>query len=241
MNAFEVPFMFIMRRIVQFACLTALLQAWGCMAATPRPGASSSGPDDAMIGAFAGDVSMVFPGDDSPSAVLVSDRILDGLQAGPGRLVAADGTVIYWGFKFQEGNLQSVVIRDSKGRPRLLAVVNNVVRVADGDTTTIGTVEQYQAELRSTGGGYLPGVSVFVRNANDLATYLPYLKSWLQADLLGFNATCDKAAMTAACTLAARIVIPIRAYALVPKQAAPHALPVPVVAKANIPLESFVQ
>lgn len=228
------------RRVVQFACLATLLQAWGYVAATPRPGAPSSRPDDTMIEAFAGDASMVFPGDDSDGAVSVSDRVLDGLQAGPARLVAANGTVIYWGFKFQEGNLQSVAVHDALGRPRLLAVVDNVVRVAYGNTTTTGTMKQYQAELERNSLAP-PLVSVFVRNAADLATYLPYLKSWLRADLLGFNATCDKPAMIAACALAARIVIPIRAYALVPKQGAPHLLPVPAVAAANVPLESFVQ
>ena len=224
------------RRIVQAACIAALFQVWGCMAA-PQGVQSSNVPDDTAIEAFTGDVALAFPGEDK-DAVPVSDRILDGFQAGPTHLALADGDVIYWGFKFQEANLQSVAIYDAKGHPRLLAAVDNIVRVVGG-SAPLGTMEQYQHALKDS--GVTPAVSVFVREPGDLVTYLPYLKRWLQADLLGFNVHCDKPGMADACKLANQIAVPIQAYALMPKSGAPHMLQVPKTAAASVPLGSFVQ
>lgn len=194
-------------------------------------------PDDSAIEAFAGKAAAQFSG--AAAAEAVADRILDGFQAGPSRLAVGDGTVIYWGFKFQEANLQSVAIYDADGHPRLLAAVDDVVRLVGGRQAPLNSMEAYLKAVQDSGS--TPMISVFVRNAQDLNVYLPYLKRWLQADLLGFNVHCDKADMAPACALAARIELPIQAYALSPDSDKTRALPVPQVAAAPVPLESFVQ
>ncbi len=208
-----------------------------CASAPAQAGQAERTPDDSAIEAFAGKASVQFPGEDAAEAV--ADRILDGFQAGPSRLAVGDGTVIYWGYEFQEANLQSVAIYDADGHPRLLAAVDNVVRLVGGRHASLNSMDQYLKAMQDSGS--MPMISVFVRNAQDLDVYLPYLKRWLQADLLGFNVHCDRAGMAPACALAARIELPIQAYALSPDSDKTRALPVPQVAAAPVPLESFVQ
>lgn len=225
-----------LRRRIGAAWFALLMCA--CASASVPASQAERTPDDSAIEAFAGKAAARFPGADAAEAV--ADRILDGFQAGPSRLAVGDGTVIYWGFKFQEANLQSVAIYDAGGHPRLLAAVDDVVRlVAGGRQAPLGSMDQYLKALQDSGS--TPMISVFVRNAQDLNVYLPYLKRWLQADLLGFNVHCDKADRAPACTLAARIELPIQAYALSPDSEKTRALPVPQVAAAPVPLESFVQ
>ncbi|MHB8921559.1 MAG: hypothetical protein ACYC3A_03685 [Halothiobacillus sp.] len=169
------------------------------------------------------------------SAVPVSDRILDGFTGGTMRLALKNGTVIYYGFKFQEGalvqqaNLKSVAIYEPEGRPRLLAAVDNVPILRKPFTS----MAEYQRYLKDN--HISPSVLVFVRNERDLDTYLPYLKRWLQADLLGFNVNCKEPGMAEACKFAGQIEIPTRAYLL------PSLRPVvvPKVEAADVPLEAF--
>jgi hypothetical protein len=208
-----------------------------CASVSAQANQAERTPDDSAIEAFAGKASAHFPGEDASEAV--SDRILDGFQAGPSRLAVGDGPVIYWGFKFQEANLQSVAVYDADGHPRLLAAVDNVVRLVGGRHAPLGSMDQYLKAVKDSGS--TPVVSVFVRNAKDLDVYLPYLKRWLQANLLGFNVHCDKTDMAQACALASRIELPIQAYALSPDSDKTSALPVPQAAAASVPLESFVQ
>lgn len=208
-----------------------------CASASVQASQAERTPDDSAIEAFAGKAAAQFPGADAAEAV--ADRILDGFQAGPSRLDTGDGTVIYWGFKFQEANLQSIAIYDAGGHPRLLAAVDDMVRLVGGRHAPLNSMEAYLKAVQDSGS--TPMISVFVRNAQDLNVYLPYLKRWLQADLFGFNVHCDKADMAPACALAARIELPIQAYALSPDSDKTSALPVPQVAAAPVPLESFVQ
>jgi len=145
---------------------------------------------------------------------------------------------IYWGFKFQETNLQPVAIFKD-GKPRLLAVVDEVVRLADGDRSWISSLQQYKDAIKES--GVTPTVDVFVRKAEDLSAYLPYLKRWLQADLLGFNANCGQVRMAPACTLAERIELPIQGHLLSRYQGTPQPLPIPSVTAAAVPLVAFRQ
>lgn len=85
-----------------------------------------------------------------------------------------------------------------------------------------------------------PSISIFMHDKRDLETYLPYLKRWLQANLLGFNVNCKEPRMAEACKFVPQIAetqIPIRAYQ-VPSM---RPLGVPKVKAADIPLEAFTQ
>ena len=221
---------------VAFAAILAFASV--CSAACAQVSQADRTPDSTAIEAFAGKAAIAFPGEATSGTVVVSDRILDGFEAGPSRLVVDRDTTIFWGFKFQEGNLQSVAIFDGNGHPRLLAAVDNVPSLQRGGTW-INTLEQYrQAVARS---GTSPVVSVFVRDTRDLQTYLPYLKRWLQADLLGFNVHCDKLGMAPTCAVAEQIEVPIQAYMLSPGTTDAQALSLPKLQAASVPLESFVQ
>lgn len=55
-------------------------------------------------------------------------------------------------------------------------------------------------------------VTLFVADAADLDRFLPGVKRWLQADLMGFNADCNDANRQKACELAAKIAPGVVAY-----------------------------
>lgn len=84
-------------------------------------------------------------------------------------------------------------------------------------------------------------VTLFVGDAADLVQYLPVVKRWLQADLLGFNADCDDAALVQACELATRIEPTLTAYVTNTSAAAAAAISVPDLAAAPIPIDQFTQ
>lgn len=171
----------------------------------------------------------------------ISDRILDGFEAGPSHLQLDRGNVIYWGFKFQEASQQSVVIYDAAGQMRLAAAVDDIIRLTVRGQPRVASMAAYRGAVERS--GLEPGVFAFVRDEGDLKTYLPILKRWLQADLLGFNVDCGKPGMPATCELAARIAVPMQAYAVRDASASPvlQPLPVPGLPTAPIALSRFVQ
>jgi len=235
------------RQALYVLAFAMLFQAWAFAAAPleSMPLAASDRKSIATtIKVFAGNTSTLYYSFTHPNIkkrALVSDRILDGFGYGPLRLTLPNGTAIYWGFRHGEATTQSVAIFDAQGRPRLLAAVDSIPW-CDGSGShcdPFTSVEAYQADARST---FLhPGIAVFVRDKRDLETYLPYLKRWLHAHMLGFNVDCKKPRMTEACKFVTQTelmqFIPIRAYQLPSMQ--PLALP--KVPAANVPLQAFTQ
>ncbi len=237
-----------MRRLRQLAfvvLLVASLYSVGSNAhpavetphATP-PGADVTAvPDQGVVEAFTRKAQMEFS-DYGEGRALVSDRILDGFQAAPSRLSVTDGSSISWGFKNQEANLQSVVIGDKSGQLKLVAAVDGVVRLARTSGAPIADLAQYEQAVERSGAK--PSVMVFVNSEDELETYLPLLKRWLQANLMGFNADCERPALTSACELVEHIVLPTTVY-IIAADGSLHRINVPAGQAAALPLRSFIQ
>lgn len=191
------------------------------------------------IKAFAGKAQTFYYSDPRiKQKALVSDRILDGFEAAPKLLTLSNGTAIYWGFRYKEATTESVAIFDAKGRPRMLAAVDSVPWCDGWHCEPFTSIEGYQASADKT---FLknPAVDLFVRDQRDLETYLPYLKRWLQAKILGFNVDCKEPKMSAACKFVTQTewlgIIQVRAY-LLPSM---RPLDIPKVKAADVPLEAF--
>lgn len=203
-------------------------------------GPSEKKPFVETIKAFAGKARALYYSFTHPGIkdkALVSNRILDGFQAAPKRLTLPNGTAIYWGFRYKEATTRSVAIFDAQGHPRLLAAVDSIPGCDGWRCEPFTSIETYQASASRT---FLhPGIAVFVRDKRDLETYLPYLKSWLQAKLLGFNVDCNERGMAEACKFVTRTelmqFIPTRAY-LLPSM---RHLELPKVKAADVPLEAW--
>lgn len=150
-----------------------------------------------------------------------------------------NGTAIHWGFRYKEATTESVAIFDAQDRPRLLAAVDSIPwRDGSGPhCEPFISIEAYQDHASRT---FLhPGIAIFVRDKRDLEIYLPYLKNWLQANLLGFNVDCKEPDMAEACKFVTQTeltqFIPIRAY-LLPSM---RLLALPKVPAAKVALEAF--
>lgn len=228
------------RQVIYVMAFAMLFQAWA-FGAQPLK-AVSSAPDDKLIEAFSGKAKALYYSDPRiKQRALVSERILDGFEAAPRRLTLAKGTAVYWGSRHKEATTQSVVIYGPEGRPRLLAAVDSIPWCDGSGThcTPFTSIEAYQAHASRT---FLhPGIAVFVRDKRDLETYLPYLKRWLHANMLGFNVDCKEPSMVEACRFVTQTeltqFIPIRAY-LLPSM---RLLELPKVTAADVPLEAFTQ
>lgn len=227
------------RRVLCLTVLAVLVQS-AVVAAQPLKRIPSDGPDDKAIETFTGNAKTLYYADPRiKQKALVSDRILDGFEAAPKLLTLSNGTAIYWGHRYKEATTESVAIFDGKGRPRLLAAVDSIPW-CDGSgrhCEPFTSIEAYQAHASRT---YLhPGVAVFVRDKRDLETYLPYLKRWLHANMLGFNVDCKEPRMAEACKFVTQTdltqFIPIRAY-LLPSM---RLLELPKGKAADLPLEAF--
>lgn len=199
--------------------------------------------DDA-ISAFAGDALYTFPGDYADGPTKIGDRVSDGFQAAPSSLKLTDGSLISWGFKYQEPYFESLVIADSKNEIRLIAAVTNIVRLTGYSSGSIKTMDEYENAVKAS---MADGVSVilFVHDEKFLAKYMPLVRRWVQADLLGFNADCDSQKLAQACQIAEKIKIPIMAYRIDEpngrKQKNIKQVAVPVVTAADIPMKLFQQ
>lgn len=228
------------RRLAQVLCLVALLPMHFAVSAgspfTPKSVSLDLKKfNDKAIEAFIGDAKVAFPEEYQPQAVPVSDRIFGVVDIR--RLEASNGIAIDWGFKYQEPYLESAIVYDQTGRPRLLAAVAFISGViARGDTPKAVTPDQYKLAINKKSGKTM--VTVFIRDKRDLETYLPYLKRWLQADLLGTYVDCTQPGMAQACRFAEEVEVPTRAYLLANKRK-PLPIPVPRVKAANIPLAAF--
>lgn len=167
----------------------------------------------------------------------ISDRIFAGLEAAARVLTAADGHTITWGFKYREANLQSVVIADKTGRLELAAVVDDILSLTDGKSDKYASVAEYEKRVKRY--GLQPRVIVFARDQASLAAAYPMLKRWMQANLLGFNTSCEKHAV--ACKLMPDINPPTDVYLASDGGGPPVKTAVPDLPAAPIPLEAFVQ
>lgn len=229
------------RQMMYVMALAMLFQACA-VAGQTLDAVPSDAPDDKLIKAFTGKARTFYYSFTHPrikQKALVSDRILDGFEAGPMRLTLKDGTAIYWGFRYKEATTKSVAILDAKGRPRLLAAVDSVPGCGGWHCEPFTSIDVYQAYVSRT---FLhPGITIFVRDKRDLETYLPYLKRWLQANLLGFNVDCKEPKMAGACKFVAQTewlqIVPTRAY-LLPSM---RLLELPEAKAADVPLEAFTQ
>lgn len=231
------------RWLAQVLCLVALLPMHFAVAAgniTPLESIpiKSAQLDHKAIEVFIGDAKVAFPEEYETQAVPVSGRIFDGLQAAKSRLALPDGTTIDWGFKYKEAFLKSVIVYDRSGHPRLLAATaftSGIIARRFNEPKAV-TPEQYRKAINGKHDKTM--VTVFVRDKRDLETYLPYLKRWLQADLLGMHVDCTQPDMAQACRFAGEVEVPTRAYLLANKRK-PLPISVPHVKAANIPLAAF--
>lgn len=196
--------------------------------------------DDKAVKALTDGAKMEFTDNGEQGKVLISDRIFDGFQAGPWQVVIANGSALRWGFKYGEANIESVAIDDKRGHLKLLAAVGNVSRLTSvfGDQSPVESMTQYEGIVKRS--GLEPVANVFVRDEADLKTYLPLLKRWLQADLMGLIGDCSKAELADACKLAEQIAIPTKAYLIAPEGSL-HSIMVPDVKAASVPIKPFVQ
>lgn len=194
-------------------------------------------PDQAAVEAFTRHAEFEFA-DYGEGKARVSDRILDGFEAGPTLLVTAEGSSIRWGFKYQEGSIESVVIGDKSGQLKLLAAVDGMSRLTSLSSSPINTMSDY--EQRQKRSGMFPSVTVFVHDDGDLKASTPLLKRWLQANLMGFNTDCSKPDLAGACKLAEQIVISTTAY-VITGHGNLRSVSVPDVKAASVSLKLFVQ
>jgi hypothetical protein len=235
--------MAVSRQSLQVFCIALFLFSSACGASSQDVSSHAELTNNQVIKVFIGTAKAHFPAEGGPSAASIYDRTMAGFELGPQRLVLNSGIAIYWGEKYQEGNLQSVMIVDTRGRVRLVAVVDNIVRIARAGEPLFSSMGQYRREVKRRedyGSSNSQFVSVFVRNAQDLGFYLPYLMRWVQADLLGFNVQCDESQkMTHVCAMAGHITVPVQAYVINARGSDVRSLPVAKVASASVPLESF--
>lgn len=168
---------------------------------------------------------------------LLSSRILDGFEAAPRVLTTEAGQAITWGFKYKEASLQSVVIADASGQLQLVAAVTDVLSLSNGGTNAITTEAAYSAMVKQL--ALHPDVVLFARDQAALNAAYPLFKRWMEANLLGFNSSCQ--AQAAACALLPNIRIPTRVYLASGKDGTPIKVAVPTLPAAQIPPEKFTQ
>ena len=134
--------------------------------------------------------------------------------------------------------MQSVVISNASGNLKLLAAVDGVTRLTLRSGGAIGDMAEYRQAVDNS--GLESTVIAFVHDEADLKNYLPLLKRWMQANLLGFNADCTKPELAQACKLAEQIVVSTTAY-VISDDGSLRRVNVPDVKVAAVPLSAFVQ
>lgn len=197
-------------------------------------------PDESAVKALVGNVTIgVFTPLAAYADSTVSNRILAGFQAGANGLAVKGGPTVEWGFKFQEGSLQSVAIHDASGRLILVAIVDDIVHLSDTEAKPVISMAAYRKLIGPGGQDARPHALVFARSRSDLSTAYPLFKRWLQADLVGFNADCHKTPDV--CELATRIQVPTKSYVAIGSGRTPRPVAAPTGGAASIPLEAFTQ
>ncbi len=236
---------FMFKKIVRLSlvifCETMCLLSYAA-STLPVGETTSDAPDDKAVDALVGDVKFKFVRDYYDTSMPISDRIMDGFQAAPRSLRVDEGTTIYWGFKYQEATIASIAIADATGRIRLVGAVSNIVSLAR-HSGLISTDEEYQKKIKAAMVNPA-SLILFVGDDRDLASYLPLVKRWLQADLLGMNVDCDSEKKMAACKFAEDIQISITAYQVADsgKEAHQlHTLSIPSLPTASTPIKWFTQ
>lgn len=197
-------------------------------------------PDEDAVKALVGNVTVgVFTPAAAHANSTVSDRILGGFEAGSSGLAIKGGLTIEWGFKFQQGSLQSVAIHDASGRLVLVAIVDDIAHLSGTGVQPVTSIAAYRQLIGPGGQDARPHALVFMRSRSDLATAYPLFKRWLQADLIGFNADCRKT--PGVCKLATRIHVPTTTYVAIGSGRTPRPVTAPAAAAASIPLQAFTQ
>lgn len=199
-------------------------------------------PTEIEVKKLVGDAKFDFPGEYEKS-IPISDRILDGFEVGPAWLKTEDGASILWGFKFQEGSLESIMVIDADGKLVLAGVVDNIVRLIDGPSSVVSSIAQYQDKLKSV-HSEPASVTLFVSEKSELIKYLPLVKRWIQADFLGMNVSCEQDLYKPACALLPDVDVPISAYVRGEEKRGDGVmkeLSVPDLLPSEIPFEKFKQ
>lgn len=171
-----------------------------------------------------------------PDALLV-DRVFAGLEAAGRVLTLEDGRTVTWGFKHREANLQTVLITAEDGGLELVAVVDDVLSLTAGASDAYPSVEEYERKISQL--RLEPRVVGIARDQASLIAAYPLLKRWMQANLLGFNSSCEKHA--AACALMPDIHLPIDVYLAAKGGSVPVKVVTPDLPAASIPLEAFTR
>lgn len=215
-------------------CLYVAAGAAGSVTATALPKV----PDQRAVEAFTRHAELNFADLGEGEKTPVSDRILDGFEAAPSLLVTPEGSSIRWGFKYQEASLQSVVINAPSGELALLAAVDGVSRLTRRSRPPIDELASYREAVKRS--GMAPSVTIFVHDEGSLRAYLPLLKRWLQANLMGFNVDCSKPGLADACTFAEQVAIPATAH-VIAADGRLRRIEMPDVKASSISLSWFVQ
>ncbi len=193
-----------------------LISASGCATMNTLDSGWAMGRFSAAVKEFAGKAvfqdALVFGRHDKkvqPPKPLAG-RIMDGFQELPmRRLVLKNTGIVFWGFEYQDASIQSLVIVNRNDHVKLVAAVTLFPSVGTGVLSGSQDIDYKTRTLKSG------QISVFVRNWADLARYLPVIKSWAYANLLGFNVDCYQSAeWERACRAATGFRLPLRAYDL---------------------------
>ncbi|MHB1532710.1 lysozyme inhibitor LprI family protein [Acidithiobacillus sp.] len=128
---------------------------------------------------------------------LLAQRILEGFDQYPTpHVTLPDGSTVFWGFVTGNGGIQSVAITDPQNQVQIVGAVD--------DLLLAGTDPQKNQKGR---------LALFVRDPQALPRYLPAIRAWAAADVLGFNQNCP-GMDEVHCQAALKFPLPIQAYDL---------------------------
>ncbi len=143
----------------------------------------------------------------------LADRILGAFeQYPPAHVKLTDGSTLFWGFQQGNGSVRSLAITDAKGHVQLVGAVDDLPDISNAILPGHDTHDEIDPANHRLRSGR---VALFVRDPAALRHYLPAIRGWAYADLLGFNVHCDKNTQwQQRCTEVQRYALPITAYGL---------------------------
>ncbi|MBB1060037.1 hypothetical protein [Marilutibacter spongiae] len=195
--------------------------------------------------AFTGAAVMPVGALDGAPAPAVGDRIVAGFEQDPPRQAKlGDGTLVYWGWQEGQAFVKSIAIREPGGNLALVGAVDDLpVLAGRGTQAPIADAQAYQTLLdKQKGWGSEPAIRLFVKEPAMLERYLPQVRAWARASMLGFNVDCGAGDMQAACEFARSLDLPITAYSLeCPGTLDSCALELPTATDSDTSLEVFRQ
>ncbi|WP_144415620.1 hypothetical protein [Xanthomonas oryzae] len=154
--------------------------------------------------------SKVTPGM-SKSPIPVRERIISGFEQDPPRqLTLKDGTRIVWGWQNGQAEFKSLAIFDPAGLLRIVATADDIPIIYSRDSEkSVSTLEDYKNMMdeRSIYSAP-PALHIYTKDQNDADHFYPLVSRWIQASLMGFNASCTQADQEMACRLTSQIDIP---------------------------------